>query len=156
MSKIGGLKQSLLRDLTGQRFGRFIVLKRVEDHVTKSGKKMVQWLCRCDCGNLFISLSANIKTGTTQSCGCLASELAKEKMRKLHGCSTLEDLTGQIIHGFEIIGKTKPYKDPKYGYCHQQYIIECVHCGFTHIMRADILKQGKIKCPCFRTIPNIE
>lgn len=26
-------------DLTGQRFGRLVVLERAEDHITKSGKK---------------------------------------------------------------------------------------------------------------------
>ena len=136
----------LLRDLTGQKFGRFTVIKRVEDHVTKSGKKMVQWLCKCDYGKLFITLSANIKTGTTKSCGCLASEIAKEKMDKYHASIVLEDLTGQILNGFNVIGKTKPYKDPKYGLCHQQYICECVDCGNVKIIRADTLKQGKARC----------
>lgn len=156
MSKIVGLKQSPLRDLTGQRFGKFTVIKRVQDHITRSGKKMVQWLCRCDCGKLFITLSANIKSGNTQSCGCIASELAKERFKKYRNSIPLEDLTGQLISGFRVLGKTKPYKDPKYGYCHQQYICECTHCGEVRIIRADILKQGKVKCPCFRTVPNIE
>ena len=136
----------LLRDLTGQRFGRFVVLKRVEDHITKSGKRMVQWLCKCDCGKLFITLSANIKTGNTQSCGCFASEVSKEKMEKYKATRVLEDLTGQVINGFKVIGKTKPYKDPKYGHLHQQYICECISCGRNKIIRADTLKQDKARC----------
>jgi hypothetical protein len=34
-------------DLTGQRFGRLIVLSRSENSVLSSAT----WLCKCDCGN---------------------------------------------------------------------------------------------------------
>lgn len=39
-------------DLTGQKFGRLTVIKRVEDAITENGNKFTQWLCNCDCGNL--------------------------------------------------------------------------------------------------------
>lgn len=31
------------KDLTGQKFGRLIVIERAEDHVTRSGKKLTMW-----------------------------------------------------------------------------------------------------------------
>jgi hypothetical protein len=33
-------------DITGQRFGKLVVLKRAPNK-----NKAVMWLCQCDCGN---------------------------------------------------------------------------------------------------------
>lgn len=40
-----------LQDLTGRRFGDLLVLRRGPDYVSPTGKKTVQWICRCEaCG----------------------------------------------------------------------------------------------------------
>jgi len=59
-------------DLTGQRFGRLVVLE--EAGRSKSGK--VMWLCRCDCGNETVTVTGSLKNGETKSCGCLQKEKA--------------------------------------------------------------------------------
>lgn len=56
-----------LIDLTGQKFGKLTVIKRVENNKDYGSK----WLCKCDCGNEVIVFSNNIRRGNTQSCGCL-------------------------------------------------------------------------------------
>lgn len=56
-------------DLTGQRFGQLMVVKRVENG--KHGDAM--WLCRCDCGNEKIVRAGDLRRlKGTKSCGCLA------------------------------------------------------------------------------------
>ena len=63
------------KNLTGQRFGKLVVIKRIENKViTSSGKSYVQWECQCDCGNTKKVLSCNLLNGTTQSCGCLRKD----------------------------------------------------------------------------------
>ena len=37
------------KDLTGMKFGRLTVVKRGEDYITPKGKKIIRWLCECDC-----------------------------------------------------------------------------------------------------------
>lgn len=66
-------------DLTGQRFGRLTVVKRVDDCVRSNGKKRVQWLCKCSCkeGNEVIVCGDHLKNGHTKSCGCYQKEMAK-------------------------------------------------------------------------------
>lgn len=54
-----------LIDLTGKRFGRLVVLCRVEHE-----KKGVKWKCRCDCGKETIVFGGSLRNGQTQSCGC--------------------------------------------------------------------------------------
>jgi hypothetical protein len=56
-----------VNDLTGQRFGKLVAIKRVENN--KHNK--AQYLCRCDCGNETIVCGSVLKKGDTKSCGCL-------------------------------------------------------------------------------------
>lgn len=65
-----------LQDLTGQRFGRLTVIKRVEND--KRGNS--RWLCRCDCGNEKVVSSHNLKNGHAKSCGCFRRDIAKTKL----------------------------------------------------------------------------
>lgn len=59
-----------VKDLTGQKFGRLTVIKRVENKVTPSGSMLAQFLCRCDCGQQKIILGTNLRRGKSLSCGC--------------------------------------------------------------------------------------
>ena len=64
-------------DLTGQPFGRLIVIR--EYGRTKGGK--VTWLCRCECGAETVVTSDHLRSEHTQSCGCLQRERSTT-----HGC----------------------------------------------------------------------
>lgn len=66
-------------DLTGQTFGRLYVIKRVENKVVNSRKKVekIQYLCRCVCGNEVVVTGEGLKTGHTKSCGCLYQQRVK-------------------------------------------------------------------------------
>lgn len=72
------MPKSTLIDLTGERFGRLLVLERAEDYVPYNdhSQRKVQWLCRCDCGTECLVLSQNLRRGSTRSCGCLRRETA--------------------------------------------------------------------------------
>jgi hypothetical protein len=63
--------RSNLKDLTGQRFGRLVVLKPSPRTVGKHH----YWECRCDCGNTIMAIGNNLRRGVTRSCGCLRSEV---------------------------------------------------------------------------------
>lgn len=71
-------------DMAGQRFGRLLVRSFVETR-GKSTKK-AYWLCTCDCGNECVTSGANLRSGSTKSCGCLY-DTATGKSRSWHGMS---------------------------------------------------------------------
>lgn len=73
-----------MKDHTGERFGRLVVLSRADDYVCPNGKKHVMWLCQCDCGNKTIVDSCLLVSGHTRSCGCLYEEKLKSGNPK-HG-----------------------------------------------------------------------
>jgi hypothetical protein len=58
----------VLIDLAGQRFGRLSVLRRVPCHGAS------RWLVRCDCGTQKTVAGGSLRSGDTQSCGCLHRE----------------------------------------------------------------------------------
>ena len=70
-------------DLTGQPFGRLLVL--YECGRAKNGD--VLWKCRCECGNECVVSSTNLKNQHTQSCGCLKRDRARE-CKTIHGLTT--------------------------------------------------------------------
>lgn len=55
-----------LIDLTGQRFGKLVVLERAEN----ADDGATRFLCLCDCGNTKVIRSKHLKSGAIDNCGC--------------------------------------------------------------------------------------
>lgn len=89
-----------LIDLTGKKFGRLTVIRRVEDYVFPSGQRKAQWLCECSCEdhNEIIALGCNLTSGNTQSCGCLQKELASAACKRYNKY----DLSGEYGIGYTL------------------------------------------------------
>lgn len=64
---------SVLRDLSGQKFGRLSGMWPVGFGLVGTQKKTF-WLFWCECGKLHISTMGNVTGGISKSCGCLNSE----------------------------------------------------------------------------------
>lgn len=69
-------------DITGQKFGRLTV----SGFAGKSNDRQYMWLCDCDCGNTVIVRGYSLRSGNTQSCGCLQKE-TNIRIRTTHGMS---------------------------------------------------------------------
>lgn len=70
-------------DLTGTWFDKIEVLNRAPRE--RGGQP--KWVCRCECGKIFIAQARYLKLGKTKSCGCAAKrasvgEMGKYDMRK--------------------------------------------------------------------------
>ena len=70
------------KNLTGMRFGRWLVLEQTEDHIEPSGNHCAQWLCLCDCGTQKIINGYVLRRGSSKSCGCLSQEVKSETHKK--------------------------------------------------------------------------
>lgn len=65
-------------DETGNKYGKLTVLEFVgtnKDHQSL-------WKCQCDCGNFKITTGHALRSGNTQSCGCLVSK-GEQKIQNL-------------------------------------------------------------------------
>lgn len=95
----------MIKDLTGQRFGKLIVLSRDTSAPTGSGKH-IKYLCLCDCGNKVSIFGNHLKKGISKSCGCFRSESIKQR-NLTHG------LTGTRLHTIWVGMKERCY-NPKF------------------------------------------
>lgn len=57
-----------IKDLTGQRSGRLVVMRRTG---ALSSSRNVIWECLCDCGNATLVDSGSWVSGKRKSCGCI-------------------------------------------------------------------------------------
>ena len=59
-----------LKDLTGLRFDRLVVIRRADNY--KNGAS--RWECKCDCGKIKTISGYSLTAGKTKSCGCFHDE----------------------------------------------------------------------------------
>jgi len=86
----------MLRDLTGQKFGR---LRVVALHSERMGsEKVVTWECVCDCGVTVIARRDRLLQGNSQSCGCYMQERWTKSVKHLE-CSVDKCDRPQVAKG---------------------------------------------------------
>jgi len=65
LSRATAQRNNKIIDLTGKRFGRWVVLAL---HPERSRLGLARWICRCDCGTERIVLGTKLRRGLTTSC----------------------------------------------------------------------------------------
>ena len=88
-------------DLTGRTFGRWTVLRRVDDYVAPSGYKEPQWLCKCSCEEQTEKIISgySLKNGYSKSCGCIVKEIGTERFKSFHKTNKY-DISGEYGIGW--------------------------------------------------------
>lgn len=113
-------------DLAGQRFGKLVAIKRVDND--EGGH--AQWECVCDCG----------KTTTAT-----ASALRSPDGKKSCGCAALFDLSGKKFGMLSVIRRTANLKEKVAWLC------QC-DCGqFTTSVTYHLVHGKSTSCGCVRT-----
>jgi len=130
-----------LKDLTGQKFGKLTVMKRVENNKYRQSR----WLCRCECGKECVTSQGTLKYGRTKSCGCLRSETSKTNGKDNYG-KNIKNLIGMRFGLLTVIkeGNRKNYNE-------QSMITwECkCDCGSYREVTSNHLISGQTKsCGC--------
>jgi hypothetical protein len=115
-----------IKDLTGKKFGRLTVIK--ENGRTNGKRKLVVWLCRCECGN-YVNRTAKALT-TSKNSGCDNCKFIRE------------DLTGKRYGKIQVISMK--------GHEKGSIIWNCIcDCGKELEINTGRLNSGSIKsCGC--------
>lgn len=117
-------------DETGKKYGRLLVIERVK----KENNKNAYWLCKCDCGNETVVSGNNLRSGSTQSCGCYRIE--KQQMPK-------NDLTNKKFGKLKAISYI-PGGGSKEGKWH--CICDCG--GIVDVIAKDLVSGHTMSCGC--------
>lgn len=78
-----------LIDETGNRYGRLTVIERVPP---PNRRKSAHWLCKCDCGEEIVVNGSDLRSGHSQSCGCLQ----RETLSQIRSLSKGEAMSNEI------------------------------------------------------------
>lgn len=113
-----------LEDITGKRYGRWVVLGRGPSNNSRSRR----WLVKCDCGTERILVGSALIAGRSNSCGCW----------------TGKDITGKRYGSLLVVGRDLSRKGRAY------WFVKC-DCGEKRIVAGTALRQGNSKsCGCLR------
>lgn len=76
-----------VRNMRGKRFGKLTVVSQERTKITPSGQHKIMWRCLCDCGSYVVVEGSALRSGKTQSCGCVKSRLEEKISSILNGLS---------------------------------------------------------------------
>jgi hypothetical protein len=110
--------QHRVRDLTGLRFHRLVVLRQSEER--KSNR--VTFLCLCDCGTEILVAGNALVEGITQSCGCYR----RDRSAQPHGVAAFNNVYGEYRRGAQGRGFTFDLTEDTFRSLTQQ---PCHYCG---------------------------
>nr|DAO27561.1 MAG TPA: restriction enzyme [Caudoviricetes sp.] len=129
-----------MNNLTGKRFGRLVVIERVEDVRYENGAMVTQWKCKCDCGNIVIKRSQGLISGKTRSCGCLRKEIGnKPFLFKVGETINTKHSSFRILDSCRTTRKSSNILDKK-------YMCECMYCGERQLILENTLRSGIGSC----------
>ena len=126
--------KALKDDLSGQRFGRLLVLEDTKKRIYKS----VIWKCKCDCGKVVEVYAPSLKNGSTRSCGCLQKEQLSEYMSK--------DISGQKFGKLLALRPTNERRNGK-------VVWECqCDCGnIAYVISSSLICGNTQSCGCVKS-----
>lgn len=99
-------------DLTGQRFGKLLVLHRDPENDRR-------WICECDCGGRkSIRGTSLTRDGGTRSCGCDQRKVASETGKKTVAKNSARQVERNVAFhtNFQVITSDKPPKNNTSGH----------------------------------------
>lgn len=117
-----------MQDLTGKKFGKLLVVARIEDYVSPKGRHKSRWECQCDCGNTTQATGDNLRSGNTTSCGCIHQYI--------------DDWSGYVFNKLTVIKEVAKTK-------HDRRMLCRCKCGNLKEVGLKHLISGKIQsCGC--------
>ena len=126
-----------LIDMTGQRFGKLIVLERANND--KHGK--AQWWCQCDCGSPKKIINGTaLRQGLVVSCGC-----KRQQEMKKYNESNVIDETGNRYGKLIVLNRNF---DKKHSDGRAMWNCKC-DCGNTCVVSGKLLRNKHVSsCGC--------
>lgn len=97
-------KDKLAKVKIGDKYNKLTVVERVNDYISPHGRHERQWLCKCECGGTRIATTSHLRTGLTQSCGCLQKQRAMENGKAGKKYNEY-DLSGEYGVGYTLKGQ---------------------------------------------------
>ena len=121
LNNLSKIQEPYFKDITNQRFGKLIALRKLE----QKNKTTYLWECQCDCGNICIKDGEYLRNGDTQSCGCDSSSHGELKIQQILSDNNIEYTKEKTFEDF-IYSDTlrKPRFDFFIKHNQKEYLVE--------------------------------
>lgn len=136
-----GRRGGPIRDRTGERYGRLVVVASAG----RCSDGSVAWECLCDCGNVAVVRGSNPTGGQTSSCGCLARERSSERAHRPGGIGSVRDLVGQRFGRLVVVRDTGRRVGNNV-----VWLCRCDCGGEREVQRSHLVSGGARSCGCHR------
>lgn len=74
--------------LPGTKFGSLTVIRRAEDYISPKGQHEKKYLCKCDCGEEYITRGSWLKNGKSNCCNqCSKAKVRLKKNKRFNKLS---------------------------------------------------------------------
>lgn len=132
----------LVINLVGQRFGRWIVLHRID------GTSPPRWMCRCDCGTVRDVNGACLRDGHSTSCRCIGAQRFRELDQRGERSPIRRMLRAR--HGVNFVEPTHPWYKRANG-TWRRCKADGIEFGFDSVieMAAYLISIAPTHCPVF-------
>ncbi len=126
VAKSCGCRKRNTTNLSGHRFGLWLVTDKHEQRLKDKNRNDYFWLCKCECGNESWVNTSKLISGLSLSCGCGSKKLISQKSKKKDG----EAAFNMVYYQYKAVAK-------KYARCFEltkeQFLIlsqkPCHYCG---------------------------
>lgn len=129
-NKIAGEKK--LIDLRNQRFGKLLVVEKME----KENEHHTWWKCVCDCGNIYETTTAGLRSGHSKQCKTCSLKQGADNRRKKQ--EEFEQELFIVNPNIKVLGKYVARKE--------KIEVQCLKCGHMWNPSPSNLLAG-YKCP---------
>jgi hypothetical protein len=124
-------------DITGERYGLLVAVRKTEVRTYPSGQKRGIWLFKCDCGNEVEKTLLDVRRGSTKSCGCGRS--GKPAANRLaHGEASFRGLIAKYKHSAKVRGHSWGLTKESF---REITKLACIYCGTPPSQRARAQKD---------------
>ncbi len=113
-------------NLTGQRFGRLLVIERAPRPDSYKPRSNAFWKCLCDCGNESVAMASSLKNGSCQSCGCLNREAVSSRGINIKGRVGLKKLYSRYRRNAKAKNRAFTLNEDEFKYITSS---DCFYCG---------------------------
>lgn len=132
-----------LIDLTGNRFGRLLVLGRATEVSPETRRNEIRWHVRCDCTTEKTVCGIDLRLGDSQSCGCLQRDLALEKLKRFPPKRLPVPMVGRVFGRLTVLEREGSKHEAAAWRC------RCV-CEREVVVSGKVLRRGHSKsCGCY-------
>ncbi|MCK2000072.1 hypothetical protein MZM54_01570 [[Brevibacterium] frigoritolerans] len=129
-------RKSNFEDLTGKVFGKLTV----KNEAPRNGKKYIQWICKCECGEETVVSGSQLRDGRTKSCGCLRN--VQHRLGENREEAILRKLYAGVIHRRKHRGDL--INDITYDEFKSIIFKPCVYCGTENSNYSKDVTDGRL------------